>query len=141
MQSLIFGAIAVIAGVLLGYWLGRASVQAEGRLLRERVAGLEAERAAQADAARGLQDSVTRMTGELRAMEAKIEAERNKYAQMQADMEKAFGDLAAKALSANNQSFLTLAKQELGGQTRRPKIPLKPRNWPSRRCSIRWAPR
>jgi len=125
MQSLIFGAIAVIAGVLLGYWLGRASVQAEGRLLRERVAGLEAERAAQADAARGLQDSVTRMTGELRATEAKIEAERNKYAQMQADMEKAFGDLAAKALSANNQSFLTLAKQELGGQTREAKNTLE----------------
>jgi len=36
---------------------------------------------------------------------------------MQADLEKAFGDLAAKALSANNQSFLTLAKQELGGQS------------------------
>ena len=36
---------------------------------------------------------------------------------MQADIEKAFGDLAAKALSANNQSFLTLAKQELGGQS------------------------
>ena len=44
-------------------------------------------------------------------------AEKKKYAQMQADLEKAFGDLAAKALSANNQSFLTLAKQELGGQT------------------------
>ncbi len=125
MQSLIVGTIAVIAGVLLGYWLGRASVQAEGRLLRERVAGLEAERAAQIDAARGLQDSVTRMTGELRALEAKIEAERNKYAQMQADMEKAFGDLAAKALSANNQSFLTLAKQELGGQTREAKNTLE----------------
>jgi len=36
---------------------------------------------------------------------------------MQADIEKVFGDIAAKALSANNQSFLTLAKQELGGQS------------------------
>ena len=36
---------------------------------------------------------------------------------MQADLERAFGDLAARALSANNQSFLTLAKQELGGQS------------------------
>ena len=136
MQSLIVGTIAVIAGVLLGYWLGRASVQAEGRLLRERVAGLEAERAAQIDAARGLQDSVTRMTGELRALEAKIEAERNKYAQMQGDIEKAFGDLAAKALSANNQSFLTLAKQELGGQMPRQSKRSKPRNLQSKTCLI-----
>jgi DNA recombination protein RmuC len=118
MQSLILGAIAVFAGVLLGYWLGRAAGQAECRLLRERVAGLEAERAAQAEAARGLQETVTHLTGELRAMEAQVAAEKNKYAQMQADMEKAFGDLAAKALSANNQSFLTLAKQELGGQAK-----------------------
>ena len=118
MQSLILGAIAVFAGVLLGYWLGKASAQAEGRLLRERVAGLEAEKTAQAEAARSLQDLVTKLTGEVRATEAQIAAERDKYAQMQADLEKAFGDLAAKALSANNQSFLTLAKQELGGQTK-----------------------
>ena len=118
MQSLILGAIAVFAGVLLGYWLGKAAAQAEGRLLRERVAGLEAEKIAQTESARGLQDSVTKLTGEVRAMETQVAAERNKYTQMQADLEKAFGDLAAKALSANNQSFLTLAKQELGGQTK-----------------------
>jgi DNA recombination protein RmuC len=118
MQSLIVGAVAVFAGVLLGYWLGKIASQAESRLLRERVTGLELEKAAQADAAKELQDLVTKLTGELRAMEAQIAAEKNKYAQMQADMEKAFGDLAARALSANNQSFLTLAKQELGGQTK-----------------------
>ncbi len=118
MQSLILGAIAVFAGVLLGYWLGKVSGQAESRLLRERVAGLEAEKAAQAETARSMQDSVTKLTGEVRAMETQVAAERNKYTQMQADLEKAFGDLAAKALSANNQSFLTLAKQELGGQTK-----------------------
>ncbi len=117
MQTLIVGAIAVLAGVLLGYWLGKASAQAESRLLRERVMGLEAEKAAQAQAARELQDSVTHLTGDLRTAEANVVAEKSKYVQMQADLEKAFGDLAAKALSANNHSFLTLAKQELGGQS------------------------
>jgi DNA recombination protein RmuC len=125
MQSLILGAIAVFAGVLLGYWLGKAAAQAESRLLRERVAGLEAEKAAQADAAKRLQDSVTNLTGELRAMEAQVAAEKSKYAQMQTDMEKAFGDLAARALSANNQSFLTLAKQELDGQSKEAKQTLE----------------
>jgi len=116
MQSLIVGAIAVLTGVLLGYWLGKSSAQAECRLLRENVTGMEAEKAAQAAEAKGLQDSITRLTGELGTAVANVSAEKDKYAQMKADIETAFGDLAARALSANNQSFLTLAKQELGGQ-------------------------
>lgn len=126
MLPLIAGAIAVFAaGVLLGYWLGKGAAQVESRLLRERVTGLEMEKAAQAEAAKGLQASIARLTGELGTAQANVEAEKSKYAQMQADMERAFGDLAAKALSANNQSFLTLAKQELGGQTREAKQTLE----------------
>lgn len=118
MQPLIVGAVAVFAGVLLGFWLGRASAQAESRLLRGLVTGLEAEKTAHSIEANALRENITRLTGELGTALANVAAEKNKYAQMQADMEKAFGDLAAKALSANNQSFLTLAKQELGGQNR-----------------------
>jgi DNA recombination protein RmuC len=117
MQSLIVAAIAVFAGVLLGYWLGKSAAQAESRLLRERVAGLEKDQAEQAMEAKTLQNDITRLTGELGAAVANVIAEKSKFAQMQGDLEKAFGDLAAKALSANNQSFLTLAKQELGGQS------------------------
>lgn len=118
MPVLMVGAIAVIAGVLLGYWLGKAAAQPESRLLRERVAALEAEKAFQAETAGQLQKEIARLSGELGTARANVEAEQKKYAQMQADLEKAFGDLAARALSANNQSFLTLARQELGGQTR-----------------------
>jgi DNA recombination protein RmuC len=117
MQPLIVGAIAVFAGVLLGFWLGKNSSQAERGILREQVKGLEGEKAMQAVESRGMQESITRLTGELRTAEANVTAEKNKYVQMQADIEKAFGDIAARALSANNQSFLTLAKQELGGQS------------------------
>jgi DNA recombination protein RmuC len=117
MQSAIVGAIAVVVGVLLGYWFGKALLQAESRLLREQVKGLEGEKAKKIAELKTLQDCVTRLTGELGAEKAKVTAEQNKYALMKAEIETAFGDLAAKALSANNQSFLTLAKQELGGQT------------------------
>ncbi len=105
MLTLIVGAVAVMAGVVLGYLLGKAFARGECRLLREQIGS-----------ARELQDSVTRLTGELAAAQAQVAAEEKKYAQMKADLETAFGDLAARALSANNQSFLTLAKQELGGQ-------------------------
>ncbi|MGD0631095.1 MAG: DNA recombination protein RmuC [Terracidiphilus sp.] len=79
--------------------------------------GLEEEKARQAIDTKGLQETITRLTGELGTAEANVTAEKNKYVQMQVDIEKLFGDIAAKALSANNQSFLTLAKRELGGQS------------------------
>ena len=91
MQSLIVGVIAVLAGVLLGYWLGKSAARAESRLLREVVAGLEREKAEQANESKQLQDRVTRLTGELRTAEANVKAEQDKYAQMQSDIEKAFG--------------------------------------------------
>ena len=117
MQDLIIGAIAVVVGGLLGYWLRKNSAQVENRLLRERVTGLETEKAAQAIELSGLRDSVTRLTAEVATEKANVTAEKNKYTLMKAEIETAFGDLAARALSANNQSFLTLAKQQLGGQT------------------------
>src|ERR1017187_6705506 len=117
MQSLIVGAIAVFVGVLLGYWLGKASVRAESRLLRELVKGLEEEKAKQTLELKGLQDSITRLTGELGTEKANVAAEQNKYALMKTEIETAFGDLAARAFSANNKSFLGRATLELGGQT------------------------
>jgi DNA recombination protein RmuC len=116
MQALMIGIVAVLAGVLLGYFLGRTPAEAATRLQEGRLAALEAEKAAQIAESKRLQESLTELTGKLRAAETQIAAEKDRYAQMQADIDKTFGDLAARALSANNQSFLTLAKQELGGQ-------------------------
>jgi DNA recombination protein RmuC len=44
---------------------------------------------------------------------------------MKADVDKAFADLASKALRDNNASFLTLAKNELGGQSNEAKMTLE----------------
>jgi DNA recombination protein RmuC len=117
MQDLMIGVVAVLLGVVLGYWLGKVFAQAENRLLRERLAELEREKTAQAAELKALQESITRLTGELGTARANVTAEQNKYALMKAEIETAFGDLASKALSANNQNFLTLAKRELGGQS------------------------
>ncbi len=117
MLVLIVAAIATVAAGFLGYRLGMNSAQAENRMLREMDARLEKEKDAQAIELSGLRDSVTRLTAEVATEKANVTAEKNKYAQMKTEIETAFGDLAARALSANNQSFLTLAKQELGGQS------------------------
>src|ERR1035437_8441703 len=116
MQPLVVGAIAVFIGVLLGYWLGKNSNQAENRQLRERVTGLDTEKAAQAIELSGLRDSVTCLKAEVATEKANVTAEKNKYALMKTEIEAAFGNLAANALRDNNKSFLTLAKLELGGQ-------------------------
>jgi DNA recombination protein RmuC len=132
---LIVGAAALFIGFLLGLWMGKssaraatqASAQAEARLLREQIASLGAEKTAAAAEARQLQEAVTRLTGELESMKTRVDAEQEKYAQMRTDIERVFGDVAARALSANNQSFLTLAKQELGAQNQAAKQTLEAR--------------
>ena len=52
------------------------------------------------------------------SVQSQLKNEEAKYAQMKADLDTAFKGAAADALRANTESFLTLAKQELGGQTK-----------------------
>ncbi len=125
MQDVLIGTMAILVGVLLGFWLGKNSLQAEIRLLRERIADLEKEKIAQTVASKELQESVTRLTAEVAAEKANVLAEQNKFILMKAEIETAFGDLAAKALRVNNQSFLDLAKLELGGQASEAKLTLE----------------
>ena len=116
MQLLIVGIVALLLGALLGYWSQKRSGQTEVRLIRERVGDIEREKAGFVAESKRLNEEVARLTGELGTATASLKAEEKKYIQMKADLETAFGDVAARALRANNDSFLTLAKQELGGQ-------------------------
>jgi DNA recombination protein RmuC len=63
-----------------------------------------------------LRDEVQAKTGELAAVSQQLKDGEERYAQMKADLESAFKGVAADALRANTESFLVLAKQELGGQ-------------------------
>jgi DNA recombination protein RmuC len=51
--------------------------------------------------------------------------EEDKFAQMKANLDAAFKGAAADALRANTESFLALAKQQLGGQTREAELTLE----------------
>ena len=66
------------------------------------------------------------MTGRLLATaEQRLRDEEAKYAQMKADLDAAFKGAAADALRANTESFLSLAKQQLSGQTNEAKLTLE----------------
>jgi DNA recombination protein RmuC len=112
-SALLFALVAVIMlfiGLWLGFRLGRAGernlAEAREAPLREQCEAAKAEIAA----LRPKADELTRVAEQLRNEEAK-------YAQMKADLDTAFKGAAADALRANTQSFLELARQQLGGQT------------------------
>ena len=100
-SAVVFALVAVavfLLGLLLGFRQGRAGArkQVEQALASER-----------------------------KLAEVREKAQEEKYTQMKADLDKAFADLASKALRDNNDSFLTLAKNELGGQSNEAKMTLE----------------
>ena len=112
-SALLFALVAIVLlfiGLWLGFRLGRAGernlAEAREAPLREQCEAAKAEIAALKPKA----EDLTRVTEQLRNEEAK-------YAQMKEDLDTAFKGAAADALRANTQSFLELAKQQLGGQT------------------------
>jgi DNA recombination protein RmuC len=125
MRDLIFWAVQVVAGLLLGYWLGRKYGKVEKELLGDRLTGLESDKSALVIALKEAQDSVTHLSYEVGAERASVAAEKDRFTLMKAEMETAFKGVAADALRANTESFLTLAKQRLGGQTREAELTLE----------------
>src|ERR1035437_4130118 len=91
--------------------------KAELKPLTERVASLEAEKATLTTDLGTEKDESQKLRVLSAGAEAREKAQEEKYAQMKTDLGTSFGNLAAEALRANNQSFLMIAKQELGGQT------------------------
>ncbi len=123
------GIIALFAGLWLGHRQGRAAakVQCDDALANERRFATERETSLQSqlDAARREVSDLRLKAEELAAVKQQLKNEEEKYAQMKTDLDTAFKGAAADALRANTQSFLSLAKQELGGQTQEAKQTLE----------------
>jgi DNA recombination protein RmuC len=121
MQLLIVGAIAAVAGILVGYWLRSASAKAQSAafeaLAAERektAAGLREELQAKSDAER---DLAARVSG----LEAELRNERQNLAEKLALLEtakKALADqfqvLAGEILDKKSQAFTESSQTQLG---------------------------
>ncbi|MGH9561718.1 MAG: hypothetical protein ACRD3S_09715, partial [Terracidiphilus sp.] len=92
-----------VVGLFLGLRQGRAAVQVQLDEAKDELKDLRPKAA------------------ELAAAKEREKAQEEKYAQMKEDLDKAFADIASKALRDNNESFLSLAKQKLGAQTQEAK--------------------
>lgn len=103
-NSLIVFALVAVAMLVFGVWLGlrqgRATVQAA------------------LDEAKNELKELRPKAEQLAVVNQQLKDEKAKYEQMKSDLDAAFKGAAADALRANTQSFLALAKQELGGQTK-----------------------
>ncbi len=126
MGSLAVAYALIAVGIfLLGLWLGFRRSRTEALLEQDRA--LENERKLGETREKALRDQLDAASTEISGLRPKAEEltrvkeqlrnEDAKYAQMKADLDSAFKGAAADALRANTQSFLALARQELGGQT------------------------
>jgi len=91
------------------------------------IQSLRAEKAELEARARATAEERDALGRSLATAQQRLLDEEKKYAQMKADLDHAFKGAAADALRANTQSFLALAKQELGGQTNEAKASLEAR--------------
>jgi DNA recombination protein RmuC len=122
-SAIAFGVTTVVV-FLVGLWIGLRHAKAnslgqldqalnnERQLAGAREAGLREQLVGAREEIAELRpkaDDLTRVREQLKNEEAK-------YERMKADLDAAFKGAAADALRANTQSFLALAKQELGGQ-------------------------
>jgi DNA recombination protein RmuC len=89
------------------------------------IAGLREEKGALETRLRSVTEERDLRGQELATARQKLHDEEAKYAQMKADLDAAFKGAAADALRANTESFMTLAKQQLSGQTQDAKLTLE----------------
>lgn len=119
--------------LLFGLWLGYRQGHAASKARLDDALANERRLAESRES--GLQDQLTAANAEVRELRPKIEElatvkqqlkdEESKYAQMKADLDTAFKVAAGDALRANTQSFLAIAKQELGGQNHEAELTLQ----------------
>jgi DNA recombination protein RmuC len=110
-----------LLGLWLGYLRGRIGAKAslDGALANEQKLA-EARESGLRDHLRSATEEVGLLrpkAEELTRVQEQLRNEESKYKEMKADLDAAFKGAAADALRANTQSFLALAKQELGGQS------------------------
>ncbi len=101
-SSIVFALIAVVI-FLFGLWLG----------FRQGRAGAQIQLDEAKDEIRELRPKAE----ELAAAREREKAQAEKYAEMQSELKSVFGNLAAEALRGNTQSFLDIAKEQLGAKT------------------------
>lgn len=130
MQELWLGLSFVVGaalGMLAGNWRGIGAGKAEVKAHLDRIRALEGEKEKVEGQVAVERELNQQLNVKVARAEERAVAQEEKYAQMKADVDKAFGNLAAEALRANNQTFLDVARQELGVQTQEAKLTLEAR--------------
>jgi len=113
--------LAAVVGILLGIGLGKGSGKAALAAQLDGVRRLEAEKSRLEAIAAEEHEKNQRLREDLARAGERERAQAEKYTQMKDDLDKAFADLASRALRHNNESFLQLAAERLGAQSNQAK--------------------
>lgn len=133
MSSFAVASVIAVVALLIGLWVGfrqgraglselqskadeREKFKAQTEERERQIQELRQEKASVETELRTIVSERDGLGRDLAAAKQELVSEAKKYVQMKADLDVAFGDLAARALSANNQSFLALAQERLGSQ-------------------------
>ncbi len=104
-------------GVWFGLWFAKTGTQTQVQSEKQMAAIREQAFREQVEVLSAELIELRPKAIELARLQEQLTQEQAKYAQMKTDLDNAFKAAAADALRANTQSFLALAKQELGPQT------------------------
>ncbi len=104
-------------GVWLGLWFAKTGMQTQVQLEKQLAAIREQALRDQVEALTVELIELRPKAFELARLQEQLIQEQAKYTQMKTDLDNAFKAAATDVLRANTQSFLALAKQELGAQT------------------------
>ncbi len=114
--AVVVGVVALIFGAALGYWIRHQSVRAEILAEKRSNENLVAQLAQRETSLGQVQREVSTLGQEKARLEERLTAEQESLKQARATLEETFRSAAALVLKENSESFLQLARQELGKQ-------------------------
>jgi DNA recombination protein RmuC len=112
----VYVVLAFLAGLALGYWMRSLSVRTELSPLKEQVGSLTGLLADRDALLQQTQKGAALLGADKARLEAQLTAEQEALKQMRASLEDSFRSAASRVLRENSESFLSLARQELGKQ-------------------------
>jgi DNA recombination protein RmuC len=112
----VYVVLAVLLGLALGYWMRSLSVRTEVSSAKRYAEDLTRQLTERDTVLKQAQESVAALGADKARLETQLIAEKDALQQMRANLEDSFRSAATRVLNENSESFLKLARQELGQQ-------------------------
>jgi len=114
--AVVIGVVALIFGAALGYWIRHQHIRAEILAEKRNSENLATQLAQREILLEKSQKDASALSVEKARLEERLTAEQESLKQARVTLEETFRSAASRVLKENSESFLQLARQELGKQ-------------------------